>query len=107
GIPPLMGFYAKFAVLKALISTNAYVWVLPVAVFAVVMSLVGAFYYLRVVKIMYFDDKTDDAPVQGDSTAKLLLSANALLLLLWGVMPEQLMGWIRVAVANAGLTLGS
>ncbi|MDO5356388.1 MAG: NADH-quinone oxidoreductase subunit NuoN [Conchiformibius sp.] len=106
GIPPLMGFYAKFAVLKALV-VSSYAWAIPLAVFAVLMSLVGAFYYLRVVKIMYFDEKTDDAPVGGDMGVGILLSANALLLLLWGMMPEQLMAWIRVAVAHSGLGIGS
>ncbi|UOP04559.1 NADH-quinone oxidoreductase subunit NuoN [Conchiformibius kuhniae] len=106
GIPPLMGFYAKFAVLKALITASPYAWTLPVAVFAVVMSLVGAFYYLRVVKIMYFDEKSDDAPIESEGFAKLLLSANALLLLVWGMAPDRLMTWIELAVKHTGLSIG-
>ena len=54
GIPPLVGFYAKLAVLQALIASGQALYI-GVAIFAVMMSLVGAFYYLRVVKVMYFD----------------------------------------------------
>lgn len=97
GIPPMMGFYAKFAVIKALLIAS-YAWVLPVAVFAVIMSLIGVFYYLRIVKVMYFDDKTDDVELSSDLTVKILLSVNSLLLLVWGIFPEQLMEWIRLAV---------
>ncbi|TIC84704.1 NADH-quinone oxidoreductase subunit NuoN [Crenobacter intestini] len=96
GIPPLAGFYAKFAVLRAVVD-------LPVldfgffagspvylAVFAVLMSLVGAFYYLRVVKVMYFDGSQTDAPIVVRGDMKLLLSVNALALLVIGLLPERL-----------------
>ena len=90
GIPPLMGFYAKFAVIKALLG-QGHVWV---SVFAVVMSLIGAFYYLRVVKTMYFDEPGQaGATVQSGFDARLLLSVNALLLLVWGVMPQAVVDW--------------
>ena len=90
GIPPLMGFYAKFAVIKALLS-QGFVWI---SVFAVVMSLIGAFYYLRVVKTMYFDEPGQaGATVQSGFDARLLLSVNALLLLVWGVMPQAVVDW--------------
>lgn len=97
GIPPLMGFYAKFAVLKALM-TSEYVWATGLAVFAVIMSLIGAFYYLRVVKTMYMDDKADDEIIVGDMASKILLSVNALLLLVWGIMPSTLMTWVEQAI---------
>ena len=60
GIPPTVGFYAKLAVLQAIVSTNValYIWL---AVIAVLLSLVAAFYYLRIVKVMYFDEPTADA----------------------------------------------
>ena len=90
GIPPLMGFYAKFAVIKALLG-QGHVWI---SVFAVVMSLIGAFYYLRVVKTMYFDEPGQaGATVQSGFDARLLLSVNALLLLVWGVMPQAVVDW--------------
>ena len=59
GVPPTVGFYAKFAVIQAAVDAG-FVWL---AVVAVMASLVGAFYYLRVVKLMYFDDATDTAPI--------------------------------------------
>lgn len=101
GIPPLMGFYAKFAVLKALVSAP-YAWTVGVAVFAVVMSLVGAFYYLRVVKTMYFDNKADESPINSDSLTAVLLSFNAIMLLIWGVFPSQLMNFIQIVLKNSG-----
>ena len=96
GIPPLMGFYAKFAVIKALLS-QGFVWI---SLFAVVMSLIGAFYYLRVVKVMYFDKATHEQGIGSNTVAKVVLSVNALLLLLWGVMPQSVMEWCLRALEN-------
>ena len=96
GIPPLMGFYAKFAVIKALLS-QGFVWI---SVFAVVMSLIGAFYYLRVVKVMYFDKATHEQGIGSNTVAKVVLSVNALLLLVWGVMPPSVMEWCLRALEN-------
>ncbi|MXR35465.1 NADH-quinone oxidoreductase subunit NuoN [Craterilacuibacter sinensis] len=96
GIPPLAGFYAKFAVIKSVVDLGAVnmgfgmVSALYLAVFAVMMSLVGAFYYLRVVKNMYFDDKQSDAPIVVRGEMKVLLSVNALALLVLGVLPQGL-----------------
>ena len=64
GVPPTLGFYAKFAVLEAAVN-QGFVWL---AVVAVLTSVVGAFYYLRVVKLMYFDDPVDDAPIAHPAT---------------------------------------
>ncbi|KQB50404.1 NADH:ubiquinone oxidoreductase subunit N, partial [Neisseria meningitidis] len=97
GIPPLMGFYAKFGVIMALLK-QGYVWL---SVFAVVMSLIGAFYYLRVVKVMYFDESGRAHPtVGGNNAAKFLLSVNALLLVLWGIMPQTVIDWCAKALEN-------
>jgi len=87
GIPPTAGFYAKLAVLSAAV-TAGYLWL---AVAAVVLSLVGAFYYLRIVKLMYFDDPKEGAAAPGHPEMRVLLSANGLLLLLFGVAPSTLM----------------
>ena len=96
GIPPLMGFFAKLYVIQALLGGGH----LVLAIFAVVMSLIGAFYYLRVVKVMYFDPAQNTAPIGGCPGAKALLSVNALLLLLWGVMPKTVLDWCVQALQN-------
>ncbi len=89
GIPPLMGFYAKFYVIQALLQ-QGYVWQ---PVFAVLMSLIGAFYYLRVVKVMYFDQPTHAQAGDFTFDGKVFLSVNALLLLLWGILPQRVLDW--------------
>jgi NADH-quinone oxidoreductase subunit N len=90
GIPPLVGFFAKLSVLQALVLAGGSVHI-GMAVFAVLMSLVGAFYYLRVVKVMYFDAPISLATVHAPKDVRLVLMLNALLLLLLGVMPGGLM----------------
>ena len=87
GIPPTAGFYAKLVVISATVSAG-YIWL---AVAAVLFSLVGAFYYLRVVKLMYFDDPVDASPLEWRPAFGALLSVNGLLLLAWGVLPAGLM----------------
>lgn len=99
GIPPLMGFYAKLAVIKALLS-GGYVWV---SVYAVVMSLIGAFYYLRVVKTMYFDTPDGVAALNCNMSwlGKVVLSVNGLLLLIWGIVPDGVMAWCVQALTQS------
>jgi NADH-quinone oxidoreductase subunit N len=87
GIPPTVGFYAKLAVIQATVNSGL-IWL---AVVAVLFSLVGAFYYLRVVKLMYFDDATDHAPLSAGRDMRVLMSANGLAVLLLGIMPGPLM----------------
>ncbi|OHX20127.1 NADH-quinone oxidoreductase subunit NuoN [Chromobacterium sphagni] len=87
GIPPLVGFYAKFVVIKAILDVG----MVKLAVFAVLMSVIGAFYYLRVVKAIYFDDAVDNSPIVVRGDMKLVLSINALALLAVGVMPESVL----------------
>jgi NADH-quinone oxidoreductase subunit N len=99
GIPPTVGFYAKFTVLQAAIDAG-FVWL---AVVAVLTSLIGAFYYLRVVKLMYFDQPTDNSPIDARADNCALLSANGLALLLFGILPQPLLGLCVVALANSGL----
>jgi NADH-quinone oxidoreductase subunit N len=100
GIPPTVGFYAKLAVLQALVSTNVdlYIWL---AVFAVLLSLVGAFYYLRVVKVMYFDEAEDRAPIEASSEARAVLSVNGLAVLVLGILPGGLMALCAQAIVRA------
>jgi NADH-quinone oxidoreductase subunit N len=87
GVPPTVGFYAKLAVLQAVINAD-YLWL---AVVAVVFSLIGAFYYLRLVKLMYFDPPTDTAPIEPRTGMRLLMGANGLAVLLFGIYPQPLM----------------
>lgn len=84
GVPPAIGFYAKLIVLQSVVEIG-YLWL---AVVAVLFSLVGAFYYLRVVKLMYFDEPQDTAPVLPPLDTRLLLSVNGLLVLIFGVFPQ-------------------
>ena len=74
GIPPFMGFYAKFSVLQAVLGTGQ-VWL---AVAAVAFSLIGAFYYLRVIKVMYFDEPVDQSAIAVGAEMRLVLSLNGL-----------------------------
>lgn len=90
GIPPTVGFYAKLAVLQSLITTNS-TWLIQLSVIAVLLSLIGAYYYLRVVKVMYFDEPTDATPVVAGGEARALLSANAAAVLVLGILPGGLM----------------
>lgn len=65
------------------------------------MSLIGAFYYLRVVKVMYFDESgRARLAAGGNNAAKFLLSVNALLLVLWGIMPQTVIDWCAKALEN-------
>jgi NADH-quinone oxidoreductase subunit N len=97
GVPPTVGFYAKFSVIATAVNIG-YIWL---AVVAVIASLVGAFYYLRVVKLMYFDDPVDHAPFDARGDARVLLSINGLALLLLGVFPQDLMGWCALALRHS------
>jgi NADH-quinone oxidoreductase subunit N len=95
GVPPLAGFYAKLAVISAAVQAGQ----IGLAVTAVVLSLVGAFYYLRVVKLMYFDEPAPGAP-QGEAGlgVRVLLSANSLALLAIGILPHSLMALCAYAI---------
>jgi NADH-quinone oxidoreductase subunit N len=97
GIPPLVGFYAKFAVLQALIGTGSST-LIGLAVFAVLMSLIGAFYYLRVIKVMYFDDLLTALPVTGSADTRAALGINAILIIVLGLMPGGLLDLCRNAI---------
>src|SRR3569832_369911 len=90
GVPPLVGFYAKLSVLQALI-TSSETNNNNQAVFAVLMSLIGSFYYLRVVKVMYFDEPITVTTVSAPADVRLVLSLNGALVLLLGILPGGLM----------------
>jgi NADH-quinone oxidoreductase subunit N len=97
GVPPTVGFYAKFAVIEAAINAN-FIWL---AVVAVMTALIGAFYYLRIVKVMYFDAPADSEPIRARGDAQLVLSANGLSLLLLGIFPQPLLGLCYLALMRS------
>ncbi|WP_295501224.1 NADH-quinone oxidoreductase subunit NuoN [Limnohabitans sp. Rim8] len=90
GIPPMVGFYAKLSVLQSLVASGQGFY-LGLAIFAVIMSLIGAFYYLRVVKVIYFDEPVTATTVSASLDVRLVLSTNGLLVLLLGIFPGALM----------------
>jgi len=87
GVPPALGFYAKLAVLEAVVNAG-FVWL---AVVAVVFSIVGAFYYLRIIKLMYFDKAEDHAPLEASVDMRAVLSVNGLAVLFLGLFPGSLL----------------
>ena len=95
GVPPLVGFYAKLSVLRAVVEAG-FLWL---AILGVVMSVVGAFYYLRVVKLMYFDEPIvhDDIVTAGDVSAGL--AVNGLAVLVLGIFPGLIMAACIAAFA--------
>jgi NADH-quinone oxidoreductase subunit N len=97
GIPPTVGFYAKFLVFEAAIN-EGFVWL---AVVGVLASLYGAFYYLRIVKLMYFDEPIESAPLVARADTRVLLSANGLALLVLGILPQQLIGLCAIALTQS------
>ena len=97
GLPPTVGFYAKFMVIEAAVN-DGFVWL---AVIAVMTSLIGAFYYLRIVKLMYFDDPVETLPIVVRGDTQLVLSVNGLLLLVLGILPQQLIGLCAIALTQS------
>ena len=95
GVPPTVGFYAKLSVLQSIIQVDI-VWL---AIVAVLFSVVGLFYYLRVVKVMYFDTPPEEqnTTIKSALDVRILLSANSLSLILLGIFPSTLMAWCIIA----------
>jgi NADH-quinone oxidoreductase subunit N len=100
GIPPTVGFYAKLSVLQALVSTNVTGYI-TLAVVAVLLSLVGAFYYLRLVKVMFFDEPADLQPLVSTGEVRALLSLNGVAVLVFGLLPGALMAMCAQAIDRA------
>jgi NADH-quinone oxidoreductase subunit N len=100
GVPPTVGFYAKFSVLSAAFATGS-VWLV---VFAVMMSLVGAYYYLRIVKLMYFDEPVKEAAIAGAGSgrldARIVLILNGAALIVLGIVPDSIMQACVTAMAR-------
>jgi NADH-quinone oxidoreductase subunit N len=103
GVPPMVGFYAKLSVLQSLVSSGQTPQIV-LAIFAVMMSLIGAFYYLRVVKVMYFDEPITATTVSAGADVRTVLTINGALVLLLGLFPSGLMALCADAIVK---TLGS
>ena len=96
GVPPTAGFYAKLLVIQAVVGAGM-VWL---AVASVLFAVIGAFYYLRIVKLMYFDEPEATAPITGGKDFRFLLALNALLLI--GIMPwiGTIIDWCTAAIRS-------
>ncbi len=96
GVPPTAGFYAKLLVIQSVMKVN----LIPLAVASVLLAVIGAYYYLRVIKLMYFDDASERSSIQPRWSMQWLLSFNALLLV--GILPwvGTLMELCRRAIQN-------
>ncbi|HSV51510.1 MAG TPA: NADH-quinone oxidoreductase subunit NuoN [Burkholderiaceae bacterium] len=103
GVPPVVGFYAKLSVLQALLASGQ-AFHIGLAVFAVMMSLIGAFYYIRVVKVMYFDEPITATTVSAPADVRAVLSINGALVLVLGLLPGGLMTLCAQAIVK---TLGT
>jgi NADH-quinone oxidoreductase subunit N len=97
GIPPPVGFFGKFYVLKAAVQADL-VWL---AVAGMIASVIGAYYYLRIVKLMYMDEPAGEITLSPRKDLQLLLSANALAMLLLGVLPGPLMDLCAHAIKSS------
>ncbi len=97
GVPPTIGFYAKLAVLQAVMNAG-YTWL---AVVAVMFSLIGAFYYLRIVKLMYFEAPVDTHDIRPALDMRVLMGVNGLAVLALGILPQALMSVCLYAVERS------
>jgi NADH-quinone oxidoreductase subunit N len=97
GVPPTIGFYAKFAVLQAALQAG----LIKLVIFAVLMAAIGAFYYLRVIKLMYFDEPQDTTPIRVQPDVALVMSINGLAVLALGLMPQRLMELCAYAILHS------
>ena len=95
GVPPLVGFYAKLSVLQAVVD-GGYLWLAVVGVF---MSVIGAFYYLRIIKLMFFDEPVFTTEVQTPTDVSAGLAVNGLAMVVLGIMPGLIMGICVAAFA--------
>jgi NADH-quinone oxidoreductase subunit N len=97
GVPPTVGFYAKLSVLQAALQAG-FVWLV---VAAVLFSVIGAFYYLRIIKLMYFDAPLDEKPVKAEGDMAMLMSTNGLAVLALGLLPQPLMALCAYAIQRS------
>ncbi|MGH8719410.1 MAG: NADH-quinone oxidoreductase subunit NuoN [Burkholderiales bacterium] len=97
GVPPTVGFYAKLAVFQAVLEAG-FIWL---AVAAVLLSVVGAYYYLRVIKLMYFDEPLERTPLTPRRDMRIVMGANGLAILGLGILPQPLMALCLISIQNS------
>jgi NADH-quinone oxidoreductase subunit N len=95
GVPPFLGFWAKWSVLREVVAAGM-TWL---AVVAVIFSIIGVFYYLRVIRMMYFEKAPEAAPIAAGPDMRIMVSANALAILALGIYPG---GLLALCVAAFG-----
>ena len=96
GVPPFLGFWAKLVVLQEVIAADM-AWL---AVVGVVFSVIGAYYYLRIIKLMYFDQAEDTTPLVSSLDTRMMLSLNSLAILGLGLFPGGLMAVCQAALSG-------
>jgi NADH-quinone oxidoreductase subunit N len=101
GVPPTVGFYAKLVVLQALLGNGLTTGMVWLAVIAVLLSLVGAFYYVRVVRMMYFDEPIDTKPIVATQDMRIALTFNGVSVLILGIVPQYLLALCTSAMIKA------
>jgi NADH-quinone oxidoreductase subunit N len=101
GVPPTVGFYAKLVVLQALLGNGLTTGMVWLAVVAVLLSLVGAFYYVRVVRMMYFDEPADTTPIVATQDMRIALTFNGVSVLVLGIVPQYLLALCASAMIKA------
>ncbi|HEY0720834.1 MAG TPA: NADH-quinone oxidoreductase subunit NuoN [Gammaproteobacteria bacterium] len=94
GVPPFLGFWAKLGVIQSLVATGH----MPLAVAAVLFSVIGAFYYLRIVKLIYFDKPQTGEPIRASGELRLVLGVNGMAVLLLGIFPETVIALCKAAM---------
>ena len=100
GLPPMVGFFAKLAIIQALVTTNVNANI-GLAVVAVMFSLIGAYYYLRVIKVMWFDEPVQTVPIVGGAGVSALLALNGIAVFVFGPFSGGLMAMCRDAIVKA------
>jgi len=100
GVPPTIGFYAKLSVIQSIVNVDL-VWL---AVVAVIFSIIGAFYYLRIIKLMYFDKAEDNSQIISTPDMRFILSLNSLAVLALGIYPTNLMAICNAAIGSLVLS---
>jgi NADH-quinone oxidoreductase subunit N len=100
GVPPTIGFYAKLSVIQSVVNADL-VWL---AVVAVIFSIIGAYYYLRIIKLMYFDRAEDNAQITSTPDMRFVLSLNSLTVLALGIYPTNLMAICNAAIGSLVLS---